>query len=106
MPAHGGPPLYRAAAAGVAERNVVVFAGGSANPYNYDGVGYDGEPSDPVRTVLAYELQAGTWVTFGDRRRATMDHRGLLAVADRLCTLGGMAEVQRVTGDLFCFRLP
>lgn len=106
LPAHEGPLLYRAAAAGVAERNLVVFAGGSANPYNYNGVGYDGEPSDPVRTVLAFDLKAGVWLALGERRRATMDHRGLLVVADRLCTLGGMAGAQRVTGDLFCFRLP
>ena len=43
LPHHSGTALYRAAAAG-AMRNggEIVFAGGSDNPYNYNGIGYNG----------------------------------------------------------------
>lgn len=95
LPSHPGPPLYRMAAAATESR--VIFAGGTANPYNYDGVGYDGEPSEPVRTVFAYYVESGRWEALPAKPLASMDHRGFAVGGGRLYIPGGMLEGQRVT---------
>jgi N-acetylneuraminic acid mutarotase len=58
---HPGPPLYRAAAAVIG--GYVLFIGGTDNPYNYDGIGYDGNPSEPLRQLLAYAPELDLWDT-------------------------------------------
>lgn len=62
LPAHPGAPLYRMAFVGIdsgGER--VVFAGGSDNPYNYDGLGYSGVPSEPSPRIFAFNLDREEW---------------------------------------------
>ena len=95
LPDHPGPPLYRAAAIGAGDR--VVFAGGSDNPYNFDGVGYDGRPSEPSAAVFAYDVVANAWLEAADLEVATMDHRNLVAADGRLYSIGGMVAGQTVT---------
>jgi len=96
-PDHPGPGLYRAAALGSGSR--VVFVGGTDNPYNYDGIGYDGRPSEPVATAFAWDTTTERWIELGPPTRPTMDHRGLVRVAGRLFTLGGMTVGRRVIAD-------
>jgi hypothetical protein len=95
LPPHPGRPAYRMAAAGLGAR--VLFAGGSENPYNYNGLGYDGKPSTPSGRLFAYDLDARRWVAYPDRPLASMDHRGMLAVGGKLYVLGGMIGAQAVT---------
>lgn len=76
IPHHPGPALYRSAAAGLAGR--VVFLGGTDNPYNYNGVGYDGRPSEPSGAAHAYVPGERRWQTLSIDARPTMDHRGML----------------------------
>lgn len=95
LPDPPGPPLYRAAAIGLPGR--VVFAGGSANPYNYDGIGYDGVPSAPEAGVFAYDVEAEGWISGPDLDPPTMDHRGLVQVGSSLHTVGGMEAEQTVS---------
>ncbi len=95
LPPHPGPPLYRMAAAAYGSR--VIFAGGTTNPYNYDGLGYDGEPSGPSRTVFAFNVESGAWETWPSKPLASMDHRGFAVAGTRLYFLGGMTEHQKVT---------
>lgn len=102
---HPGQPLYRMAATGSERTGLVVFAGGSGNPYNFDGIGYDGAPSEPSGAVFAYNPTEGRWITIGKLPVATMDHRGLLEVGSFFYTIGGMLASQRVTGDVHAFRL-
>lgn len=90
------PAHYRMAAAGDAESGRILFVGGTSNPYNYDGVGYDGRPSEPSAHVWAYDVAADDFVVLGDRPVATMDHRGLLLWGDQMTTLGGMGAAQAV----------
>lgn len=47
---HPGAPLYRAA--GGASAGLALFVGGSDNPYNYTGVGYDGVPAEPLTDAV------------------------------------------------------
>lgn len=103
---HDGPPLYRMAATGHGGLNLVVFAGGSANPYNYNGIGYNSEPSAPSDRVFAFSLGARRWIELGAKPVATMDHRGLIATGGRFITLGGMVGKQAVTADVLSFSLP
>lgn len=103
LPPHPGKPLYRMAATGVAERGLILFAGGGENPYNYNGIGYDGVPSRPSDAVFGFDVGADGWRQMASKPRATMDHRGLLRFGRQFCTLGGMAGDQRVIADIDCF---
>jgi N-acetylneuraminic acid mutarotase len=95
LPDHPGPPLYRAAA--VAVGRYVIFAGGSENPYNYDGIGYDGLASEPLERVFAFDTEAGEWVDLPPLPLATMDHRSIIHVDGQLLIVGGMTAGQSVT---------
>ena len=105
LPKHPGPALYRMAATGSERLGMVVFAGGSPNPYNYNGIGYNGEPSEPSALVFAYDPAAGAWSDLGQKPVATMDHRGLLAAGEYFYTVGGMLADQTVSDQVLRFRL-
>jgi N-acetylneuraminic acid mutarotase len=96
---HPGVPLYRAAAGAVGQ--LAVFVGGTSNPYNYDGIGYDGEPSSPIRQVLAYAEGAHEWRRLAAPPVATMDHRTLGVAGGMVFLVGGMEEEQTVTGRVW-----
>tara|TARA_R110002073_G_scaffold239434_2_gene401062 strand:- start:2076 stop:3173 length:1098 start_codon:yes stop_codon:yes gene_type:complete len=107
-PGHQGPARYRAAAAGSERRRSVYFIGGTDNPYNYNGIGYDGAPSNPLDSVMYagavrdetdWTLEIG-YATFG-----TMDHRGLIEWNGAFFTLGGMNDAQEVISDVRAIRL-
>ena len=102
---HPGPPRYRMAAAGIAEQNAVLFIGGSENPYNYNGIGYDGEPSTPAQDALLFDIDAQDWRTLPIEGEATMDHRGLVEFKGKWLTIGGMTADQRVTDAVFAYEL-
>jgi hypothetical protein len=93
---------YRMAATGDEESGLVLFAGGSRRPYNFDGTGYDGLPAEPEDSLFAWDTAAATWVRFPDASRtATMDHRGLLGIENAgFITIGGMTAGQAVTGSV------
>lgn len=95
IPQHPGPPLYRAAAGVCGTR--LVLAGGTDNPYNYDGVGYDGVPSDPRTGVVVYDVATSAWIESLPASVATMDHRGLLIGRNGMFVVGGMRSGQVVS---------
>jgi hypothetical protein len=101
---HPGAPRYRMAAAGVPEKNGVLFVGGSENPYNYDGIGYDGQPSAPAPGALLFDIDTQSWQVLEFDGQATMDHRGLVPFAGQWLTVGGMAANQRVTGRVISYQ--
>lgn len=103
LPSHPGPPRYRMAAAGIDELNSVIFVGGSDNPYNYDGIGYNGEPSQPVTNILRYNLERQAWVAFPSGAAGSMDHRGLVRFGDSWLTVGGMVKGQQVTDRVVAY---
>ena len=49
---HAGPARYRMAAIGDEAGQRVIFAGGGDNPYNYNGIGYDGVPANHRAAIL------------------------------------------------------
>jgi hypothetical protein len=102
---HPGLPRYRMAAAGVKKIDAVVFIGGSENSYNYDGIGYDGAPSEPAVGGLLFDLASMSWRTLSLSGPPTMDHRGLVPYGDRWLTVGGMAAGQEVTDQVIAYKL-
>lgn len=92
---HPGPPLYRAGAIGLGES--VLFAGGTDNPYNYNGLGYDGNPARPRPLVFAFDIENEAWIELDSLDVATMDHRGLVRVGASIFSIGGMTAGQHVT---------
>lgn len=102
---HPGRPRYRMAAGGYhGQGDWIVFAGGSDNPYNYNAIGYDGNPSSPSDIVMAYSLDKDQWQTVGRTGFASMDHRRLLVAGPRFFIVGGMEKGQKVTNRVeeFC----
>ena len=106
LPQLPGKGLYRMAATGVADRNLVLFAGGSDNAYNYNGIGYNKIPSPPSAHVWGYDIAANDYVVFPDKPIATMDHRGLIDLGNgRFATFGGMGEGQLVLESIDMFEI-
>ncbi len=105
LSSHPGLPRYRMAAAGIGSLHAVVFIGGSENPYNYDGIGYDGAPSEPVAGGMLFDLESLSWRELSISGPAAMDHRGLVPYGDRWLTVGGMLAGQEVTDRVTAYKL-
>lgn len=104
---HPGRPVYRAAGGNLpGDDTRILITGGTDNPYNFDGMGYDGNPSEPLGQTWSYYAETGTVVFHDDNPIPTMDHRGFPAGGDgRLWVVGGMEAGQAVT-DLVSSWLP
>jgi hypothetical protein len=77
---------------------MVYFSGGTDNPYNFNGIGYNGQPSAPSPTTFALNLRTGKWETISESTpNPTMDHRGLIVLPQGLLIVGGMDKNQQVT---------
>jgi N-acetylneuraminic acid mutarotase len=101
LPAHPGNARYRIAAGGSDKEGRVYFSGGTDNPYNYNGVGYNGQPSEPSPVTFAFNVRAGKWEVINENTPdSTMDHRGLLVTSHGLMTVGGMNKGQQVTANV------
>ena len=103
LDAHPGLPRYRMASAGVESMNMVLFIGGSENPYNYSGIGYNGKPSEPAAHALSFDLELLTWKVLPISEPPTMDHRGLVLFNGRWLTVGGMQANQQVTDQVVSY---
>jgi len=103
--AHAGAAKYRMAAVGDEAGHRIIFAGGAANPYNYDGIGYDGVPAKPSGGFFAYDLKSDQWMELGRLAEPSMDHRGLAQSGQEYYILGGMDADQKVTDRIVKFRI-
>jgi N-acetylneuraminic acid mutarotase len=98
LPNHPGAARYRIAAGGSEKDEKIYFAGGTDNPYDYNGIGYDGKPSEPSPVTFDFNLHTGKWETINENTPdPTMDHRGLLVTHEGLVLIGGMEKGQKVT---------
>ena len=98
LPSHPGTARYRTAAGGFAKDEMIYFSGGTDNPYNFNGIGYNGQPSEPSPVTFAYDLRNGKWETITENTpNPTMDHRGLVVLPQGLLIAGGMEKGQQVT---------
>ncbi|RJY10706.1 galactose oxidase [Parashewanella spongiae] len=100
---------YRMAAAGVknaGSAGQIIFIGGSDNPYNYSGIGYNGTPSPSSNLMHRFDLATHQWKPPLKVTRASMDHRGLIVYDEMLIRIGGMTDKQQVTDQLFIDPVP
>ncbi len=90
---HPGKSLYRSAATGIGD--LVVFAGGSETPYNFDGIGYDQQPAQPSTRVHAWNTKTRQWISLPALAVPSMDHRNLLSRGNGdMFLIGGMGKEQ------------
>jgi N-acetylneuraminic acid mutarotase len=95
---HPGAPVYRAAGWNLPDADArLVISGGTDNPYNFDGIGYDGNPSEPLGQLWSYHPASDTYVFHDDKPVPTMDHRGFPFGGGRMWIVGGMEAGQVVT---------
>ncbi len=95
---------YRMAAVGVPDTGhtgQIVFIGGSDNPYNYNGIGYNGKPSRPSAWMNRFDLASHQWLMPKKLPQASMDHRGLILYNKNLIRIGGMTADQQITDKVF-----
>ncbi len=98
LPAHPGPAHFGMAAGGVEKEHKVLFSGGTASPHNFQGVGYDGQPTEASTVTFAYDLHAGRWETISENTPdPRVDSRGILSTPLGPVIMGGMAKNQAVT---------
>ncbi len=98
LPPHPGAANFRIAAGGSERDKKIYFTGGSDNPYDFNGVGYNGKPAEPSPVTFAFNLRTGKWETMNDNTpNPAMDHRGLIATSEGLVVVGGMEKAQQVT---------
>jgi hypothetical protein len=97
---HPGKPRYRMAATGIESAGTIVFVGGSDNPYNFNGIGYNGIPSEPCSSILSFDLHDRLWTEIAGDQTASMDHRGLIYADSEWYTVGGMLSRQAVTAKV------
>ena len=73
-----------------------VFTGGTANPYNYNGIGYDGNPASPSAVTFAWNTETNVWETLPQNPEPAMDQRAMAADKQGLVVVGGMEAGQKV----------
>jgi N-acetylneuraminic acid mutarotase len=99
LPNHPGPARYRIAAGASEKDQKIYFSGGTDNPYNYDGIGYNGVPAEPSAVTFSFDVRSGKWETINEHAsQPSMDHRGLLVIPEGLVIVGGMEKAEQVTG--------
>lgn len=101
LASHPGSAQFRIAAGGSEKDGMIYFSGGTDNPYDYNGIGYDGKPAEPSPVTFAFNLRTGKWETLDNNTPdPTMDHRGLLVTHEGLVIIGGMEKGQQVTAKI------
>jgi N-acetylneuraminic acid mutarotase len=104
IPHHSDTAYYRMAATGDSVNNRIVFAGGSDNPYNYDGIGYNKNPSQASELLFSYDLVNNKWHFPKQKLPKNMDHRALLFDDEWFYILGGMESNQKVSNKVIRFK--
>ena len=103
LAAHPGDPTYRAAvSSGAALDGQLLLLGGTDNPFNFDGIGYNGQPSNPLDQAMLFDPDSQEWTSIDVDGNVlpTMDHRGLVTVDGGFTTIGGMAGPGIVTDEV------
>ncbi len=101
LPDHPGTARYRIAAGGSEKDQKIYFSGGTDNPYNYNGVGYNGKPAEPSPSPLPSMCGPASGRPFNlNTPEPTMDHHGLVVIQEGLVIVGGMEKGQQVTAKV------
>lgn len=105
LPSAPCPAAYRAAATGTTvDGPRILFAGGGTRAYNYDGIGYDGQPVPASDCVQSFDLGSGQWRSHARLAEARMDLRGLIEHAGEFLLVGGMSGPRQPVADVLRYR--
>jgi N-acetylneuraminic acid mutarotase len=105
LPNHPGTASYRIAAGSLEKDQKIYFVGGTDNPYDYNGIGYNRKPAEPSAVTFAFNARSGKWETIEENTPdPTMDHRGLVALPEALIVVGGMEKGQQVSARVAILR--
>ena len=97
---------YRRAALALPNGDMV-FYGGALNPYNYNGIGYDGKPSAPLARMDIAHFDTDGEVRWRQTSAPSgMDFRSGILWQGALITIGGMNETQTVVDAVYAMPLP
>lgn len=106
LPPHPGNARYRIAAGSSDKDQKIYFMGGTDNPYNFNGIGYDGKPSEPSPVAFAFNGKTEKWEVVSENTPdPTMDHRGLIATRQGLIVVGGIGKGQDTTAKVSVFKI-
>ncbi len=83
----------------------IYMLGGSPNPYNYNGMGYNGKPAPASSHVWRFDIKSNRWQILTATAHASMDHRGLLEHDGTLYRIGGMDNRQQVTAKVLGYKV-
>jgi N-acetylneuraminic acid mutarotase len=98
LPNHPGTARFRIAAGGSEKDQMIYFSGGTDNPHSFNGIGYNGQPSEPSPMTVAFNLRTSKWEVISENTpNPTMDHHGLVVTPQGLVIIGGMEKGQQVT---------
>ena len=103
IPHPTGSAHYRMAAASY-EGDIYMMAG-SDNPYNYNGMGYNGTPAPASNHVWRFDVNTDQWQVMPVAEEPSMDHRGLLEHQGVLYRIGGMDDKQTVISDVLGYQV-
>ncbi len=91
LPNHPGTARFGIAAGASDRDHKIYFAGGTANPDNYNGLGFDGKPSQPSPVVFAFDLRTSKWESVNEHAPVpTMNTRALLVTEKGIAVPGGL----------------
>jgi N-acetylneuraminic acid mutarotase len=97
LPAHPGPGRF-GIGGGSGENHKIYFSGGTINPHNYKGMGYDGKAAETSTVTFAFDLHGNRWESISqDTFDPRADSRGILATPLGPIVLGGLAKNQATT---------
>jgi N-acetylneuraminic acid mutarotase len=97
LPGHPGAAHYGLAAGGAEKDQKIYFSGGSGNPYDHKGIGFDGKAAEPSPITFAFDLRASKWETLSEATPNPSMGSGLVVTSDNLMIVGGMEKNQQVT---------
>jgi N-acetylneuraminic acid mutarotase len=93
LPPHPGPGRF-GIVAGAGERDhKILFSGGTTNPHNFKGLGFDGKLAEISPVTFAFEVHGSRWETITeDTFDVRTDGRGILMTPLGPLVLGGMLK--------------
>jgi N-acetylneuraminic acid mutarotase len=98
LPPHPGPGRFGIVAGGGEREHRILFSGGTTDPHNFKGLGYDGKPTEISPITFAFELHGNRWDTITeDTFDVRTDGRGIVFTPLGPMILGGMLKNQAIS---------
>lgn len=93
LAAHPGTARFAIASGGSDHEHKVIFSGGTTTPHAYNGVAYDGQPSQVSTFTFDYDLRHHVWETVDKNTPdPRADSRGIVFSPIGALVVGGMAK--------------